>query len=48
VEYDLRRKTETANEQLFIDSSLSGEVAPQFRQPVADYYRELSRRTKGQ
>jgi DNA anti-recombination protein RmuC len=45
VEYDLRQKTETANEQLFIDSSLSQEVAPQFQKPVADYFRELSRRT---
>jgi len=44
VEYDLRRKVDTDNQQLFLAGA--DEVAPQFRKPVEDYFRELSKRTK--
>lgn len=43
VEYDLRRKVDMANQQLYLAGS--DEVAPQFRKPVDDYFRELSRRS---
>jgi len=43
VEYDLRKKVDSANQQLFVQGS--DEVAPQFRKPVDDYFRELSKRT---
>jgi hypothetical protein len=42
VEYDLRRKLDTQNQDLFVAGA--EEVAPQFRKPVEDYFRELSRR----
>jgi hypothetical protein len=45
VEYDLRKKVDTANQQLFVQGS--DEVAPQFRKPVDDYFRELSKKTAG-
>jgi hypothetical protein len=45
VEYDLRKKVDSANQQLFVQGS--DEVAPQFRKPVDDYFRELSKRTGG-
>lgn len=41
VEYNLRKKVDMANQQLFIVGS--EEVAPQFRKPVQDYFRDLSK-----
>ena len=43
VEYDLRKKVDQTNQQLYIAGSQ--EVAPQFKKPVQDYFRELSKRT---
>jgi hypothetical protein len=43
VEYDLRKKVDTANQELFVQGS--DEIAPQFRTPVNNYFRELSRKT---
>jgi hypothetical protein len=44
-DYTLRKKLDNASEQLLIKGS--DEVAPQFKKPVADYFTELSKRTKG-
>ena len=47
VEYNVRKKVDTDNQQLFLAGS--DEVAPQFQKQVEDYFRELSNRrgTKG-
>jgi len=39
VEYDLRKKVDQSNQQLFLAGS--EEVAPQFKKPVADYFKAL-------
>jgi hypothetical protein len=43
VEFGLRKKLDNSNQQLFLSGS--EEIAPQFKKPVADYYRDLSKRT---
>jgi hypothetical protein len=46
VEYDLRKKVDTGNEQLFLSGS--DEVPSQYRPAVESYYRALSKKNGGQ
>ena len=43
VEYDIRKKSDVNNDQLYLAGS--DEVAPQFKNAVSDYFRELSKKT---
>ena len=45
VEYDLRKKVDQSNQQLFLAGT--DEVAPQFKKPVADYFHALSNSKAG-
>ena len=45
VEYDLRKRIDTENQQLFLSGS--DEVPTQFRKSVEDYYKALSNRKNG-
>jgi outer membrane protein OmpA-like peptidoglycan-associated protein len=40
VEYDIRKKVDQSNQQLFLAGS--DEIAPQFKKPVDDYFHALS------
>ncbi len=43
VEYDIRKKVDQSNQQLFLAGS--DDIAPQFQKPVQDYFRELGKKT---
>jgi outer membrane protein OmpA-like peptidoglycan-associated protein len=45
VEYDIRKKVDQSNQQLFLAGS--DEIAPQFKKPVDDYFHALSNSKAG-
>jgi hypothetical protein len=45
VEYDIRKKVDQSNQELYVPGS--DEIAPQFKKPVEDYFHALSNSKTG-